>query len=199
MATTKRATATRKKAMVVDEGAKGGFTIIEVVLVLAIAGLIFLMVFLALPALQRSQRDSERQRMLGNLSAQVRKYQQNNNGRLPNPGSFDAVADGDAEPIDTWCTGTATNTAKNFICNYMNGADAQHNEWLDPTGYAYGLTIKKLTNGEEVALSREDYEDHMVYLLTSARCGDDEKGVYSSNSRDFVVMYKLEGSGTYCE
>lgn len=37
-----------------------GFTIIEVVLVLAIAGLIFLMVFIALPALQRSQRDTQR-------------------------------------------------------------------------------------------------------------------------------------------
>ena len=36
---------------------KKGFTIIEVVLVLAIAGLIFAMVFIALPALQRSQRD----------------------------------------------------------------------------------------------------------------------------------------------
>ena len=35
-----------------------GFTIIEVVLVLAIAGLIFLMVFIALPVLQRSQRDT---------------------------------------------------------------------------------------------------------------------------------------------
>ena len=39
---------------------KKGFTIIEVVLVLAIAGLIFLMVFVALPALQRSQRDTAR-------------------------------------------------------------------------------------------------------------------------------------------
>ena len=38
---------------------KKGFTIIEVVLVLAIAGLIFLMVFLALPALQRSQRNQQ--------------------------------------------------------------------------------------------------------------------------------------------
>ena len=37
-----------------------GFTIIEVALVLAIAGLIFLVVFLALPALQRSQRDTAR-------------------------------------------------------------------------------------------------------------------------------------------
>jgi prepilin-type N-terminal cleavage/methylation domain-containing protein len=37
---------------------KKGFTIIEVVLVLAIAALIFLMVFSALPALQRNQRDT---------------------------------------------------------------------------------------------------------------------------------------------
>ena len=39
---------------------KKGFTIIEVVLVLAIAGLIFLMVFVALPQLQSSQRDTQR-------------------------------------------------------------------------------------------------------------------------------------------
>lgn len=40
--------------------AKKGFTIIEVVLVLAIAGLIFLMIFIAWPALQRGQRDTAR-------------------------------------------------------------------------------------------------------------------------------------------
>ena len=39
---------------------KNGFTVIEVVLVLAIAGLIFLMVFIAFPALARSQRDAKR-------------------------------------------------------------------------------------------------------------------------------------------
>ena len=46
-----------------------GFTIIEVVLVLAIAGLIFLMVFLALPALQRSQRDTQRKNDMARLKA----------------------------------------------------------------------------------------------------------------------------------
>ena len=40
-----------------DKSNTKGLTIIEVVLVLAIAGLIFLMVFIALPALQRNQRD----------------------------------------------------------------------------------------------------------------------------------------------
>ena len=49
-----------------------GFTIIEVVLVLAIAGLIFLMVFLALPALQRSQRDTQRKNDMARLKAAYR-------------------------------------------------------------------------------------------------------------------------------
>ena len=46
---------------------KSAFTIIEVVLVLAIAGLIFLMVFIALPALQRNQRDTQRKRQVSVL------------------------------------------------------------------------------------------------------------------------------------
>ena len=48
-----------------------GFTIIEVVLVLAIAGLNFLMVFIALPALQRNQRDTQRKTSLNNLEIGV--------------------------------------------------------------------------------------------------------------------------------
>ena len=50
---------------------KPAFTIIEVVLVLAIAGLIFLMVFIALPALQRNQRDTQRKTSLNNLEIGV--------------------------------------------------------------------------------------------------------------------------------
>ena len=37
---------------------RGGFTIIEVVLVLAIAGLIMIMVFVALPSMQKAQRNT---------------------------------------------------------------------------------------------------------------------------------------------
>lgn len=60
-----------------------GFTIIEVVLVLAIAGLIFLMVFIALPALQRSQRDTQRKNDLSRLNTALSSYQSNNKGLLP--------------------------------------------------------------------------------------------------------------------
>ena len=60
-----------------------GFTIIEVVLVLAIAGLIFLMVFIALPALQRSQRDTQRKRDADKFLAAIQSYQGNNRNQLP--------------------------------------------------------------------------------------------------------------------
>lgn len=68
-----------------------GFTIIEVVLVLAIAGLIFLMVFIALPALQRSQRDGQRRSDVSSFVSQLTSYSTNNRGSLPttaNIGSF---------------------------------------------------------------------------------------------------------------
>jgi prepilin-type N-terminal cleavage/methylation domain-containing protein len=52
-----------------------GFTIIEVLIVLAIAGLIMLMVFLAVPKLQASARDSRRRTDLTLFYNAVREYQ----------------------------------------------------------------------------------------------------------------------------
>lgn len=60
-----------------------GFTIIEVVLVLAIAGLIFLMVFIALPALQAGQRDTARKSDVSNVAAAVNSYSSANRGGFP--------------------------------------------------------------------------------------------------------------------
>lgn len=60
-----------------------GFTIIEVVLVLAIAGLIFLMVFIALPALQRSQKDTQRKNDLSRAQTAISSYQSNNRNAIP--------------------------------------------------------------------------------------------------------------------
>lgn len=66
---------------------KKGFTIIEVVLVLAIAALIFLMVFVALPGLQRSQRNTARKNAVGAVTAAVADYSSNNRSNMPSAGS----------------------------------------------------------------------------------------------------------------
>ena len=59
-----------------------GFTIIEVVLVLAIAGIIFLMVFIALPTLQRNQRDTQRKNDLSRLKTALDSYKSNSRAKF---------------------------------------------------------------------------------------------------------------------
>jgi prepilin-type N-terminal cleavage/methylation domain-containing protein len=60
-----------------------GFTIIEVLIVLAIAGLIMVVVFLAVPALQRSQRNQSRKTDVNNLISSVADFTGNNGGTPP--------------------------------------------------------------------------------------------------------------------
>jgi len=60
-----------------------GFTIIEVLIVLAIAALILLIVFLAVPALQRSARNNSRKNDAGRIAAATSNFVSNHNGSLP--------------------------------------------------------------------------------------------------------------------
>ncbi|MGV9002043.1 MAG: type II secretion system protein [Candidatus Saccharimonadaceae bacterium] len=69
-----------------------GFTIIEVVLVLAIAGLIFLMVFVALPALQAGQRDTARKNDASTILSAVNTYASGNRGAFPTSAQLTGTA-----------------------------------------------------------------------------------------------------------
>jgi prepilin-type N-terminal cleavage/methylation domain-containing protein len=61
-----------------ESHSRRGFTIIEVVIVLAIAGLIFMIVFISVPAVQRIQRDSHRKQDLAILKASIDTWKSNN-------------------------------------------------------------------------------------------------------------------------
>jgi prepilin-type N-terminal cleavage/methylation domain-containing protein len=60
-----------------------GFTIIEVMIVLAIAALILLIVLLAVPALQRNARNTSRRNDASSLVSAINEYISNQNGALP--------------------------------------------------------------------------------------------------------------------
>ena len=64
--------------MIKNQNPKSGFTIIEVTLVLGIAGLIFMMVFFVLPVLQRNQRDAQRKNDAAIILSSVRQWKTNN-------------------------------------------------------------------------------------------------------------------------
>ena len=92
-----------------------GFTIIEVVLVLAIAGLIFMMVFIALPALQRNQRDTARKNDVSTVASAVTNYTTNNRGTFPTAanlaGYLDDLSDNTDKTLVTVNTGKPASIA----------------------------------------------------------------------------------------
>jgi prepilin-type N-terminal cleavage/methylation domain-containing protein len=68
-----------------------GFTIIEVLIVLAIAGLILVIVFLAVPNLQRSQRNTGRKSDASRITTAASTFLSNNGGNPPSTAA-DALA-----------------------------------------------------------------------------------------------------------
>lgn len=62
-----------------------GFTIIEMLIVLAIAGLILLLVFEAIPTLERNSRNNQRKQDIQAVLEAVSHYELNNSGTFPGP------------------------------------------------------------------------------------------------------------------
>lgn len=169
-----------------NTNSKQGFTIIEVVLVLAIAGLIFLMVFIALPTLQRSQRDTRRQEDFSRFLSQIQAYQKNNRNNIPGtPGN------------STW---------EDFIKRYL---EVDGDSFADPDGEKYkplqvscggaGTDNVCATGSANLASDPNTTfpNDHTLYIVTSAVCNG-EKAVSSSGSRKVAILYKYENGGVYC-
>ncbi len=164
-----------------NTNSKKGFTIIEVVLVLAIAGLIFLMVFIALPALQRSQRDTQRRDDMARFMSQINQYQANNAGKLPHDG------------LTTGQTGAYTT----FISNYLKaGGDT----FADPsTGSDY--QVVKFTKCTSSACANtttgDDAQMGKISVYSNAKCNG-EAPQYIQGDRKIAITLKLEGAGIYC-
>ena len=180
---------------------KRGFTIIEVVLVLAIAGLIFLMVFIALPALQRSQRNTQREDDLSRFVTAATQYQSNNKGKLP-----------------FYFEGTQKTVDKKFVTSYIDSSCVYNEEssanvrmytgcsdqFTDPDGTTYKMQFmndaKKLNKGKGFNSYQGTWEeaDHRVRAYTTAKCGDEGWMDIGSGGRQFAMTYVLEGGAVRC-
>jgi prepilin-type N-terminal cleavage/methylation domain-containing protein len=198
-----------------NTNSKKGFTIIEVVLVLAIAGLIFLMVFVALPALQRSQRDTARRNDLARVDTSLVQYQTNNQGT--NGGSnlpFDsktymgginfastntAQINGQTVTVGGECgsrptdnTGSSDAMACIFLRDYMNtgvAGTSKTNEFQDPAGVYYGMDI-----GQGAYSYKGTDMDFVIHVRTGAKCQGEV--AVADTARHFAIIYLLEEAGT---
>lgn len=104
------------------ERSSEGFTIIEVMIVLAIAGLILLIVFLAVPALQRNARNTQRNTDIGSLVGAFNEYVDNQNGTIPNANCTGATPCAWLSNAKTGFYGSGGWTAANFVYTYSAAA-----------------------------------------------------------------------------
>ena len=150
---------------------KQGFTIIEVVLVLAIAALIMLMVFIALPALQRSQRDTQRKDDISRLQASVSSYTANNRGKAP----F-----GDSS------------TQQDLLNNYLKVDEDEL--FQDPQGEDYRFVPKLSAVAYEPAGSGE------IAVHGGGKCSEGESagGDTITSARSGALRIRLESGGVHC-
>ena len=163
---------------------KRGFTIIEVVLVLAIAGLIFLMVFIALPALQRNQRDTQRKNDMGRVSTALVNYTNTNRGSLPE----------DYTKFEAQYLVTAGDS-------FIDPAGAAPGS--DATSYTFtaaldGSELTKTYSGSGSGTAAVGGSQNTIYYTPGYACGSTSATVVSGGSRKVAFRMALEGGGYYC-
>lgn len=154
-----------------------GFTIIEVVLVLAIAALIMLMVFIALPALQRNQRDTQRKNDISRLQSSINNYKSSSRGSLP---------------PSTGANGLQNDGANGFVQKYVV---KEGDLFADPAGEDY-----ELQNTTSLPDEFSDANASMIYYNRGGSCGDGQTPTFSNSttSRKMILIKPLEAGGIHC-
>lgn len=170
-----------------------GFTIIEVLFVLAIAGIILMLVFMAIPTLQRNSRNSTRKQDISNILSSVSTYMLNNSGNLP------PACDGSTTP--TCATVFLQNTQLRFFHPGnvdVNLCSAKHDASTDDPG----CDIMKHSTMPGVPTPAPQAATHWMKVYNYYRCEiDPTTGQHVATGEgagyfDIVALYYIEtGSG----
>ena len=192
---------------------KKGFTIIEVVLVLAIAGLIFLMVFLALPALQRSQRDAQRKQDVAMVVTALHNWKANNKGR-----GYASMGNSVLTPLTDlneeqkkYGVNNGVEPIENSPLNSYISFDLKSGKNKNNISSSLSLNTKIVTTSvnNNVTLFRIDspsFRDHeRIAVVVGMGCDNIElasnRSVVLRNIKKgaAAVVYLLESGGAYCQ
>lgn len=151
-----------------------GFTIIEVALVLAIGALIFLVVFLAVPALQRNQRNDARKRDISSVVDAVASYVGNNPGKsIPT--------------TDAYSVGAST---KKDLGAYLDTLSSNTDM----------VTVKSATTSVPTDWG-DDARPNKIYVFNGTKCGSSDT-LAKGSSRSVAVIGAVETAGghqAYCQ
>jgi prepilin-type N-terminal cleavage/methylation domain-containing protein len=171
-----------------------GFTIIEVMIVLAIAGLIMVIVFIAVPQLQRNQRDNARQSIANRVKAELETYAGNNQG---------------AYPFQTGCatTGCWNDFVDRYITGKVNVTDPTLAADVIQRGNNGQLGAPRAEGASPCGDSQKGITHGEVHLCYQAKCDGENiqvsptgfSGTASTTTRVYALVIGLDRDGTdYC-
>jgi prepilin-type N-terminal cleavage/methylation domain-containing protein len=154
-----------------------GFTIIEVMIVLAIAGLIMVIVFIAVPQLQRSQRNTARKSVVARINTELDNFASNNSGAIPTEN---------------------TNASTGFLSGgggfYTRYIQQNASQFNDPKTGAI-MTFSIWTSDAAVAAAN-DAAVGIVWYKTGKVCNGENSA--AGSGRNFILMAELEGGAVMC-
>jgi prepilin-type N-terminal cleavage/methylation domain-containing protein len=197
-----------------------GFTIIEIMIVLAIAGLMMLIVFLAVPALQRSARNNDRKIDAAAIAGGVSEFITNNGGIMPDHMRTDVLSDGtlNNKALDlgyTYDCGPQTSSSyyKAVSLNFYNvsrdpewgqdagpdqgvSADFNVGAYISCPSYPIPTTPTVIAADNYAAISWNKINTESISVITGESCNATGTAAGSLDQQSFAVFYVLEsGSG----
>jgi prepilin-type N-terminal cleavage/methylation domain-containing protein len=160
---------------------RDGFTIVETLIVLAIAAVIIIIILLAVPALQRSQRNSDIKTDATTVTGEISDYESNNGGTLP---VSIAVVNGSTLTVGSTPPDTNASTAK-----IGNGDSVML--------FGVAGTVTYTVNATQSATAMGPSQ---INVYKGSGCPDTSSGAslttFPANSRAYAVVYPYETSSS---
>jgi len=161
-----------------------GFTIIEVLFVLAIAGVIMLLVFQAIPALERSSRNNQRKQDIATILRAVSQYE------LRDSGSFPADCNGTPNA----CTDQLAANSNDYFLYYVK---SKLTFYADGGSSADNIILKSQLPSA-TPIPNPVIDTGKVYIYNYQKCSTSGGGSTFGGAgfNDVVALYALEtGNG----
>jgi prepilin-type N-terminal cleavage/methylation domain-containing protein len=153
-----------------------GFTIVEIMIVLAIAGLILLIVFEAIPNLTRNSRNNTRKQDVTNILQVISQYELNNSGNFPA---------GCGNGYSAFCK-TSSTTSLLYYTTLTYYIPTSDQVTIHPQTETSAVPIAPATGINNVT----------IYNYEKCSDGQDTATNVGADYSDIVAMYAVESGGS---
>ncbi len=166
-----------------------GFTIVETLIVLAIAALILIIVLIAVPDLQRSGKNTNTTTDANNIATTVQSFEGNNDGAIPT-----AISQPATDGTITVSTGTVAAPTGAVATGHIQASEA-----ISPQSGAYPFAAASPSTDGTIVV---DFSASCTLATAGQTFPTGATGTTTVDSRGVAILYEIETSSTkadwYC-